>query len=70
MWNLYFNTSNCKVLHIPKRPNPNHDYTAMDVAGKAGNSIFMDTKYKDEEDQRVTFNNGRNFDIRVQNKKR
>lgn len=42
----------------------------MDVAGKAGNSIFMDTKYKDEEDQRVTFNNGRNFDIRVQNKKR
>ena len=55
MWNLYFNTFKCKVLHILKRPNPNHNYTAMDVAGKAGNSIFMDTKYRnDEEDQRVT----------------
>ena len=60
-WNLYFNTSKCKVLHIGK-DNPRNDYKM-----KVGTDLVNVQTCTEEKDLGVTFDNLLKFDVHIQN---
>ena len=60
-WNLYFNISKCKVLHIGK-DNPRNDYKM-----KVGTDLVNVQTCTEEKDLDVTFNNLLKFDVHIQN---
>ena len=60
-WNLYFNTSKCKVLHIGK-DNPRYDYKM-----KVGTDLVNVQTCMEEKDLGVTFDNLLKADVHIQN---
>ena len=61
IWQLYFNTTKCKVLHIG-RNNPELDYKM-----KLGDSHINLTKCDNEKDLGVTFDKLLTFDVHISN---
>lgn len=59
-WNLYFNVSKCKVMHIG-RNNPKSDYTM-----KLEKDVQKITSCNEEKDLGVVFDNLLNFDLHIQ----
>jgi len=62
LWNLYFNVTKCKILHIGKN-NQEIDYK-MKVSEDNYDNI---TKCKEEKDLGVIFNKYLSFDVHIQN---
>lgn len=60
-WNLYFNVSKCKVLHMGKN-NPRHDYSMM-----VNDEMKTVMKCEEEKDLGVTFDDHLSFDKHIQN---
>jgi hypothetical protein len=59
-WNLYFNVSKCKVMHVGKS-NPLNEYTM-----KMGDNIEFINKCEEEKDLGVTFDKDLNFNAHIQ----
>ena len=60
-WNLYFNASKCKVLHIGKQ-NPEIDYTM-----KSNDEDIVISKCAEEKDLGVVFDKNLSFDNHIEN---
>ena len=61
LWNLYFNVSKCKVMHIGKK-NPKTEYYMM----MEGSQRKLDT-CAEEKDLGITFDTNMKFDIHISN---